>query len=66
MTNQKVLRISDVMERTGLAKPTIYKLISAERFPPSIKLTRRASGWIADEVDRWVEERIRESRGGAR
>lgn len=62
MTNKKVLRISSVVERTGLARPTIYKLMANGKFPRKIKLTTWASGWLGEEVDRWVEDRIRDSR----
>jgi prophage regulatory protein len=62
MTNKKVLRISSVVERTGLARPTIYKLMANDKFPGNIKLTPRATAWVAEEVDRWVEDRIRDSR----
>ncbi len=62
MTDMKVLRIASVVARTGLARPTIYKLMASGKFPRKIKLTTRASGWLADEVDQWVEDRIRDSR----
>ena len=51
MTDMKVLRIASVVARTGLARPTIYKLMASGKFPRKIKLTTRASGWLADEVN---------------
>ena len=33
-------------------------------FPQSVKLGARAKGWIRSEVTTWIEEKIKESRGG--
>ena len=57
-----VLRLPAVMARTGLARSTIYEKISRNEFPRHVKLGARASGWIAAEVEDWLERRIAESR----
>jgi len=62
-----ILRIDGVMARTGLAKSTIYlKLQENSSFPKPIKLGGpRAQGWLASEVDEWISEQVRASRGVA-
>ena len=40
-----------------------YALAAKDEFPKPIKLGKRSSGWIEEEIDEWIEERIRESRG---
>lgn len=62
MTGRRIMRIREVTARTGLARSTIYKMESAGAFPSRIKLTKRASGWPAEEVEAWVDDRIQESR----
>jgi len=57
-----ILRIPQVRERTGLRNSQLYKLISDDKFPRQIKLGPRASGWIEAEVDKWIENKITESR----
>ena len=55
----KVLRLPDVLERVGLSKSTLWRLINDEEFPEPIKLGPRASGWIEEEVDAWISSRSR-------
>jgi len=60
--SEQIIKLPEVIKTTGLARSTIYKLISEDRFPKQIKLTTFSSGWIRSEVDQWVEERIAFSR----
>ena len=43
--DKRVLRLPAVMERTGLSKASIYRLIKASDFPAAIRLGCRAVGW---------------------
>jgi predicted DNA-binding transcriptional regulator AlpA len=60
--SEQILKMPEVIKVTGLARSTIYKLISENRFPKQIKLTSFSSGWLQSEVDSWVSERIAISR----
>jgi prophage regulatory protein len=44
---------------TGLARSTIYKLMSEGNFPSSLKLTRRTVAWSAGDIQQWIESRAR-------
>jgi len=57
-----VLRRPQVQSRTGLARSTIYELMSSGQFPSSIQLTDRSVGWLAHEVDDWIASRVAQSR----
>ena len=57
-----IIRVQEVMKRTGLSRSTIYRAISENRFPRSIQLSERSVGWIDSEIDDWISERIEESR----
>lgn len=57
--SMKLIRIKDVMERTGLARSTIYKYISLGQFPHPIKLGTRAVAWVEREVEAWICESIK-------
>lgn len=60
--SEQILKLPEVTKITGLARSTIYKLISEGLFPKQIKLTSFSSGWIKSEVDQWIDERIAISR----
>ena len=49
-----VLRLPAVQQQVGLSKSTIYAEIAAGRMPAPIKLGKRASGWLASEIDAWL------------
>ena len=58
-----ILRLPAVKARTGLSRSTIYHRISQGRFPKQIKLGgERASGWIEEEIDAWIDTQIQQSR----
>ena len=60
----RILRLPTVMALTGLARSTVYFKIAEETFPPPIKLSKRASGWLESEVSDWIESQILLSRSG--
>lgn len=64
MPYRRVLRRPDVSERTGLGRSTLYAYIEEGRFPRPIRLGPRAVGWIEEEVDEWISDRISERGGG--
>jgi prophage regulatory protein len=57
-----ILRLPVVRTRTGLSKSSIYSLISSGQFPQPISLGARAVGWLQDEVEAWLVQRIQASR----
>lgn len=60
-----IIRLPAVMARTGLARSTIYQMLGRGLFPRPISLGERAVGWLASEVDEWLQARIETSRGHA-
>ena len=58
----QVLRLPQVLALTGLSRSTVYSLIDEHRFPKQVKLSERAAGWVASDVERWLNERIQASR----
>ena len=53
-----ILRLTQVIERTGLKKTKIYELQSEGEFPMRVKITAHAVGWIEHEVQAWLAGRI--------
>ena len=50
----RMLRLSQVVERTGLGKTTLYELQKDGRFPRSVHLTGHSVRWIEAEVETWL------------
>lgn len=57
-TQHKALRIDSVIERTGLSKTHLYRLIERGQFPRPVKLSDRVSVWDAACIDRWLAEKF--------
>ena len=53
-----ILRMPDVMSRTGKSRSTIYADCAAGLFPRPVRLGQRAVGWPAHEVDQILTARI--------
>ena len=62
MTDKTIWRLHTVMARTGLPRSTIYHKMSLDEFPQTINLGLRSVGWIADEVEEWIGNKINTSR----
>lgn len=53
----RIIRFRDVQTKTGLSRPTIWRLERAGRFPNRIQVSAKAVGWLLAEIDAWLEER---------
>lgn len=54
---ERVLRIREVVKKTGLPESTIYDFIAIESFPAPIPIGKRAVGWLESEINQWIQER---------
>ncbi|WP_417591388.1 helix-turn-helix transcriptional regulator [Owenweeksia hongkongensis] len=61
-TSVKILRLQSVIEKTGLSRSCIYDYIQKGRFPKPISIGFRSVGWVENEIDDWIIQRIRQSR----
>lgn len=59
----KILRLPQVKSQTGLSRSTIYLRIKNREFPESISLGGRAVGWLESDIQDWLEDKRKESRG---
>jgi len=62
--SHKILRLPRVKERTGLSRSTIYLRISKGEFPAPISLGSRAVGWLEEDVDTWLSQKVEAARIG--
>lgn len=54
----KIIRLNEVMDMTGLSRSTIYRMMEKGDFPKSTPLGERAIGWSMSEVQEWVQTRL--------
>lgn len=60
-TNQEklsILRRKQVEKRTGLSRSTIYLRIQEGTFPRPVNLGARAVGWLENEIESWLTDRL--------
>ncbi|KAF3999192.1 helix-turn-helix transcriptional regulator [Glaciimonas immobilis] len=53
-----ILRVKDVIAKTGIKRTNLYRQVKAKTFPAPINLGAKAIGWIENEVDAWIESRM--------
>jgi prophage regulatory protein len=57
----RILRLPEVMNNTGLARSTIYKMVAAKSFPIQISLGAKSVGWLESDIQGWIENKISSS-----
>lgn len=59
---QRLMRIREVIQKTGLSKSSIYDLMAQGHFPKTIRLSPNANGrcvaFLESEIESWIAERI--------
>jgi prophage regulatory protein len=58
--SRRILRMWQVEAIVGRRKTQIYSDIASGTFPKPIPLGPRASGWLAHEVEAWIDARTAE------
>ncbi len=53
---EALLRISTVIDATGLAESTIRRKVAAGEFPAPIKMGTRCTRWVAADVQNWLRK----------
>jgi prophage regulatory protein len=59
MKPERLLRLHEVIHRTGMCRAKIYRL---EGFPKPIKVGGKTSAWVESEVDAWIQMTIEAGR----
>jgi prophage regulatory protein len=55
---RRILRLPEVIARTGLCRTVIYEEELARRFPARVKLTARAVGWSEEAIEEWIAAKL--------
>ena len=57
-TAPRFLRISEVLDRVGVSRPTIYRWVTEGTIPKQIQLGSRSVVWLESDVTKWMDQRI--------
>jgi prophage regulatory protein len=55
-TNERILRIKEVMARTGLKRTTLYAKINHGTFPRQLRISERCTGWRQSDIEKWLRD----------
>lgn len=61
--SQKLLRLPQVKQTTGLSKSTIYARITEGTFPKQIPLGPRLVVWVESDIQNWISEQVSAVKG---
>lgn len=53
----RIIRLPEVLDRIGMSRGSIYRLMTLGRFPKSVKLSERAVGWRESDLNDWLASR---------
>lgn len=54
-----MLRLKEVINKTGLSRSSVYKYISEDKFPQPVHLGERTVAWVESEIEDWLKEKIK-------
>ena len=57
----QILRLPEVIKRTGLSRSTLYTLIKEGKFKAPLPLGKRCVGWLDTDVDSFIRSCLKES-----
>lgn len=60
-----LIRLPEVIKRTGISRSSIYRLVNKNKFPAPVKISEKAIAFIEREVNDWIENLINSSRNKA-
>lgn len=60
-----LLRMRDVVRRTGMSESSIRRAVAKDEFPTPLKIAARSAAFVEGEVDAWIRSRIAAQRGAA-
>jgi prophage regulatory protein len=55
----KLLRFTDVRERTGLSRSTVWRLERRGAFPKHIKVSANIVAWLEEDVIEWIQSKAK-------
>ncbi|WP_026001056.1 AlpA family phage regulatory protein [Pseudoalteromonas sp. NJ631] len=48
------MKLSEVLNITGLSRATVYRFMAKDEFPKSVSLGANSVAWVEGEVEDWI------------
>ena len=58
----RILSAKEVAEKTSFSTGHLRRLAKENKFPKPVQITENRSGWLEEDVNKWIESRIRAHR----
>lgn len=55
-SNERIIRLRTVLDRTGLSRSTLYRKIGEGTFPRQVPISINGAGWHESAVERWIAD----------
>jgi prophage regulatory protein len=52
--HERIIRIAEVLRRTGLTRSTLYRKVTAGTFPDNVRISTRCVGWRESDLEAWL------------
>lgn len=62
--NEDILTQKEVAKKLRTSRTGLHNMVKAGEFVPPIRIGIRRVGWLVSDVDKWLDKRIAERRGG--
>jgi len=57
-SQERFIRLPEVIHQCGLSRSTLYDLIARNAFPAQVSLGGKNVAWLQSEVSAWMAERV--------
>ncbi len=57
-SQRRIMRLPEVIEKTGYKRQSIYNFMKAGTFPQARRIGPRAVGWDSLEVEAWIAKQL--------
>ena len=54
-STDRILRLNEVLDRTGLSRATLYRKIQDGTFPRQVRIATRCTGWRESAINEWMQ-----------
>ena len=58
----RILSAKEVAEKTSFSTGYLRRLAKENKFPKPVQISENRSGWLEEDVLKWIESRIRARR----
>ena len=53
-SSDRIIRLKEVLLRTGLTRSTLYRKVASRTFPRQIMISTRCIGWRESDLNDWL------------